>query len=279
MQAAEVTVETALERGRSMLKTAPLAVLILLIVTAVFVGPKIGLPTWAIGVVFALAFPLAWLTWSILVTHWRIWALLHVRNTQELFGNAVDEKLIWPEGSWFQRTEIRTAGQRAMFEALSVRSSTSDVWNDDPGISDVTEIRWSLKELIVTGVIAIAIILVGVYMIFKDPSDILGWALLVLVVIIGGMDMRKLIDRRTPIRLDDQGITLLDQPCIPWETITGDRVALNGSGRSSYTALEFRHPNGAEEIRIDQMDVSKDELRHRLRVYRFRSGHFPKHSS
>lgn len=97
-----------------------------------------------------------------------------------------------------------------------------------------------------------------------------------IAVFVGGMDIRKLSDRRTRIRLDEQGTTLLDQLCIPWESITEDRVTVKGSGRSSQTALEFRHRNGAEEIRIDQMDLSKEELRHRLRVYRFRSGHFPK---
>ena len=279
MQAAEVTVEAALKRGRLMLKAAPPAVIVVVLVASVFGGSYIGLPSWTIAIALPLAFVLAWLTWSVLVTRWRIWALLNVRNTQQLFETAVAEKLIWPEGSWFQRTEIRTAGQRATLEALGVRSNTPDVWNDDPEVHDVTEIHWSRTEFIVTSVTAIAVILVGVYMIFKDYSDILGWALVGIVVILGAKDIRKLSDRRTRIRLDLHGITLLDRPCIPWETITEDRVALKGSGRSSYTALEFRHPNGAEEIRIDQMDLSKDELRHRLRVYRFRSGHFPKHSS
>ncbi len=279
MQAAEVTVEAALKRGRLMLKTAPLSVFILLILAAVFLGPKVGLPTWTTGIALALAFPLAWLTWSVLVTRWRIWALLNVRNTHELFDTAVAEKLIWPEGSWFQRTEIRTAGQRATLVALGVRLGTPDVWNDDTEVPDVTEIRWSRNELIVISVTMIVIALVGVYLIIKNPSNITGWGMIGIAVFVGGMDVRKLSDRRTRIRLDDQGITPLDQPCIPWETITEDRVTVKGSGRSSQTALEFRHPNGAEEIRIDQMDLSKEELRHRLRVYRFRSGHFPKHSS
>ena len=279
MQAAEVTVEAALKRGRLMLSTAPVAVLILLLVAAVVVGPRFGLPAWTIVIALPLSILLAWLTWSVLVTRWRILALLNVRNTQELFETAVAEKLIWPEGSWFQRTEIRTAGQRATLEALGVRLGTPDVWNDYTEVPDVTEIRWSRNELIVISVTMIVIALVGVYLIIKDPSNITGWGMIGIAVFVGGMDVRKLSDRRTRIRLDDQGITLLDQPCIPWETITEDRVTVKGSGRSSHTALEFRHPNGAEEIRIDQMDLSKDELRHRLRVYRFRSGHFPKSSS
>ena len=278
MQAAEVTVEAALKRGRLMLKTTPIAVLIVFIIGAPFTGMA-GLPRWTSGVVFLMSFPLAWLTWSILVTRWRIWALQHVRNTHELFGTAVSEKLIWPEGSWFERTEIRTAEQRAMLGSLVVRLGTADVWKDDPEVPEVTEIHWSLKELSVTSVLMVAIVLAGMYMIFKDPSDIWGWALVIFCGIIGGRDILKLSDRRTRIRLDDHGITLLDQPCIPWERVTADRVAINGSGRSSYTALEFRHPNGAEEVRIDQLDLSKADLRHRLRVYRFRSGHFPRHTS
>lgn len=94
MQAAEVTVEAALKRGRLMLIAAPPAVFVVVLVASVFGGSYIGLPSWTIAIALPLAFVLAWFTWSILVTRWRIWALLHLRNTQELFEAAVGEKLI-----------------------------------------------------------------------------------------------------------------------------------------------------------------------------------------
>lgn len=154
-----------------------------------------------------------------------------------------------------------------------------DVWNDDPEVPTLTGIHWSRSALIVTGVIMAAIALIGSNTIISEPSDIGGWCMVVISVPIGGADIRKRSDRLSPVRLDELGITPLEPPCIAWDRILEERVTVESSGRSSHTALEFLHTRGAAEIRIDQMDNSKKELRHRMQVYRLRSGHFPKSSS
>jgi hypothetical protein len=272
----EVSVEAALKRGNLLLKVAPLAVIFMGMGLSGFILPGTGMPGWLIAVCFVGSFAAGWLVWSILVTHWRIWALTHVRNVHSLFDIAVSEKLIWPTGSWFERTEIRTAEQRAMIEALAVRASVPDVWNDDPLVPTMTELRWSRTEHAVTLVVGIVVVGIGVYMVVNEISKLWGLAMVAITIIVGGKDVPRLRDRPAQITIDEHGITLVDKAHFTWANITRERVVTKGSGRSSYTALEFQHPVGSVEVKIDQMDMSKEELRHRLRVYRARSGHLPK---
>jgi hypothetical protein len=54
----------------------------------------------------------AWLAWSILTPRWRVWAYQRVDNIDELKARAVEAGVIWPDGHFFERTEIRSAEQR-----------------------------------------------------------------------------------------------------------------------------------------------------------------------
>ena len=59
-----------------------------------------------------ISWPASWLTWSFLVTRWRLWAYERVENLDELKAIAVEAKLIWPEGHVRERTEIRSPAQK-----------------------------------------------------------------------------------------------------------------------------------------------------------------------
>jgi hypothetical protein len=55
---------------------------------------------------FGGGFILAWLAWSLLVPRWRLWSYERVEDIKELKRCAVSAQLIWPEGHFFERTEI-----------------------------------------------------------------------------------------------------------------------------------------------------------------------------
>jgi hypothetical protein len=64
-------------------------------------------------VAFGLGFVVAWLWWSIVLPRWRLWAYERVDDVAELKRKAVANRLTWPDGSFFARTEIKTPAQRA----------------------------------------------------------------------------------------------------------------------------------------------------------------------
>jgi hypothetical protein len=70
------------------------------------------------GLTFLASWPLAWLTWSFLVVRWRIWAYERVDDLDELKMRAVAAGLIWSDGHFFERTEIRSQDQRKRIREL-----------------------------------------------------------------------------------------------------------------------------------------------------------------
>lgn len=68
-----------------------------------------------IAVVFAMvmSFILAWTYWSFMVPRWRIGSLKRVKNWDKLLFWSVNQ-LVWPQGHFFERTEIWTARQRQL---------------------------------------------------------------------------------------------------------------------------------------------------------------------
>jgi len=70
------------------------------------------------GLAFLASWPLAWLTWSFLVVRWRVWAYERVDDLDELKMQAVAAGVIWRDGHFFERTEIRSQHQRKRIHAL-----------------------------------------------------------------------------------------------------------------------------------------------------------------
>jgi hypothetical protein len=69
-----------------------------------FLGDKLPLLAIIIGL---LAIPMAWLWWSYFVPQWRRWA--HRRGADSVKLQELGEyaSLVWPRGSFFERTEFR----------------------------------------------------------------------------------------------------------------------------------------------------------------------------
>jgi len=62
--------------------------------------------------VLAVSFVAAWSWWSFAVPRWRLWAYERVASTSDVHRKAVAAGLLWPRGSFFERTEIKSAMQR-----------------------------------------------------------------------------------------------------------------------------------------------------------------------
>lgn len=55
-----------------------------------------------------------WVYWSVATPKWRIWALQNVDDWKTLEARAVAGMLIWPRSWIFEKTEIKSAGQRKL---------------------------------------------------------------------------------------------------------------------------------------------------------------------
>lgn len=101
--------------GAVMLVMLGFPVLTHVVVTSLGHGDWAGI---AAVLVFFVSWPAAWLTWSVLVTRWRIWAYERVENLDELKAVGISAKLLWPEGHAMARTEVRTRAQQQRIREL-----------------------------------------------------------------------------------------------------------------------------------------------------------------
>ena len=96
------TPRAALRRGH-FLVTGP--VLGLMVVGALLAGGRWGVTAMALGIL--LAMPVAWLWWAYQIPRWRDWVVERGVSQADVESQAVKSGLLWPRGSFFERTEFR----------------------------------------------------------------------------------------------------------------------------------------------------------------------------
>ena len=78
-------------------------------------------------VIFVGCFIAAWLWWSVQVPKWRLWAYERVDDIPELKRRAIEAQLIWPDGSIFSRTEIKSAAHAAREREFEQRAANRSI--------------------------------------------------------------------------------------------------------------------------------------------------------
>ena len=74
---------------------------------AYFLGPILPALSFALAIG---AIPCAWLWWSFYIPQWRRWALRAGADPVELQYRGETASLVWPRGSFFEKTEMRRRG-------------------------------------------------------------------------------------------------------------------------------------------------------------------------
>ena len=116
-----ISVEDALSRGYLMVNLPVLFIILSELATGVLLVHLEILPSWAQWLFLISGVTCAWVYWGFAITRWRIWAFSRTDDPARLRQKAVDQGLIWPKGSFFERTEIRTAKDREVIAALELR--------------------------------------------------------------------------------------------------------------------------------------------------------------
>jgi hypothetical protein len=125
----DLSAEHALRRAFWMVKPPSMAVLLAPVLTYVVLGELELVPTigsaglrWFLPA-FLSGFVGGWLVWSIQVPRWRLWAYHRVWDIAELKRQAVERRVIWPDGSIFEKTELMSRQVREERRALEVASN------------------------------------------------------------------------------------------------------------------------------------------------------------
>lgn len=121
-----VTVDEALKRGQRMI-SYPITVFMLgsiglsiYLVMHLHFSPNILPAGFAIGIVAPRIY------WSFMITKWRLWAFENVRNVHELKRRAIRIRLFYPDGSIFERLEIRTLKDKERLKLIEKKFDLPD---------------------------------------------------------------------------------------------------------------------------------------------------------
>ena len=89
--------------------------------------PSIGIEglKWA-APLFIFGLVTSCLIWSIQTPRWRLWAYRVVDDVVELKRLAVEDQLIWPDGHFFERTELASAKMREQIKMLENKKSNGN---------------------------------------------------------------------------------------------------------------------------------------------------------
>lgn len=270
----EVTVRKAIARGHVMVNVPVMMAIVGLPVVTFYLTVNADLPKWSIGVAFFFGMGMAWLIWSYMITKWRIWAFSRVKNVHELKEKAIEGNLIWPDGSIFEKTEIRTRKDRITLEKLNRKFLKEDVYEQDFLLPPTTVIYNDKGARYVELVIMAVVMGVGIVaaMGHTVKGYVMGGAMILLALYQLKKIIRRLRDRGPQITINDQGIKLHAGKFYDWWDISGERVIKESSAKNTKYYLVFYGPVGTkEQIELEPLNVTPDELRNMLRTYRLRN--------
>ena len=104
-----ISVRTAVDRGHVVITRRVLGIMGILLVAGFGLASFADQPVVGLAIVLAAPF-VAWVWWSYATPRWRRWALRRGASAAELQRVAERERLVWPQGHFFERTEFRVRG-------------------------------------------------------------------------------------------------------------------------------------------------------------------------
>lgn len=259
-----ITVDEALRKGRLKLKYLPMIAMFGCFGAGFFLENQEIFGGWIIPVGFLVGFLIGWLLWSYFVIEWKIWAYENVRNIHELQRKAVEEKLIWDSGSWFEKTEFKDYQQKLKLKQLEQKFLKKDIFNDDISVPKETIIFYSRNAVFILVGLYLSISFLGVYLLIDN--EYFGLLFLVFGLYFSYNHFKKLKDKSPQIIINDNGIILKNENLISWNKINNDRVYSVSNGKSSTNYLAFND----EIVSIEGLSIKFKELENVLHVYRVR---------
>lgn len=193
---------------------------------------------------FIVGIAISWLWWSFIVTKWRLWAFSRVDEDEwyELKELAVKNRLIWEQGSYFERTEIQTkkeAEKITHFKQKVVEQEQIEEIKRDLRTPRTLKFQYNKKETITETISKVFLLLVSIGLILTQQY-ILGVILLAIILFYGdGYKMIfQIFKNEDYLIINNQGIYLKypKERSIYWEDIR--EIALEDEGRLMWITVK-----------------------------------------
>lgn len=266
-----VSVDEALARGRKMLINIPMILLFTPPVIATYLVIQKEYSGWLIMILFVLGLVLAYLYWAVMVTRWRLWAFENVRNVHELKKRAIKEKLIYEEGSFYEKTEIRTSSDKEKWQLLQSKFDQPDLFMDDYDVPAETIIYYSKSKNFGELIFMLVLMGGGLYLALKTDSHLIGGGIAIFALVMAFKEFREATNNEPQIILNDKGIQTIKTEFKTWSEISDEEVVVESSGKNTTCQLVYYYDDYERaELLIDDYNTNQRDLEKLLRVYRGR---------
>ena len=264
-----MTVDKAINRGQLFVNGPVFIIMMGLMGWLMYAAVAEILPIYFLPGGLIIGPSVAWIYWSFAITKWRIWAYKNVDDIYDLKFNAVLAGLIWSDGSFFEKTEIRTLREKNLINALENKyRKYKRKYADDINVQDSTLYNYSKLSLIINIIIMFSSIIIGAYQIIIDKV-IIG-----LLFIIFGMyniikNYRRLTNS-TSLIISNIGVEVEGEK-YNWSEISNERLTLEGLGRNQSHYFKFNTSTDEISVDLTDFDIKLADFRHGIKVYRWRA--------
>jgi hypothetical protein len=267
----KISVEKAISKGQLWVNLPVMIVMFgMMIVSSLLISSKI-IPLYIGIIMFISAFVFAWLTWSILITKWRIWAFSNVEDLIELHEQAVEAKLIWEQGSFFEKTEIRNTREKAIIEELEIQINKHNRlpkrFKDDVTVPTETQIFFvktvNFIQFLFTGMLPL---IGGIYFVYDGEFN---WFFMIFIGL-GGYnsfnELKEIFDKEPQIIINKGFIKINRNEPFRWKDGVQWTLEQHGS-RSKYWLLEVYSNGKSVSKEIDDLDILPSDLKRLIKIY------------
>lgn len=227
---------------------------------------------WIFPLGFIGTFVLMWLWWSLMITRWRIWAFEHCRNVHELKQRAISAGLIWRDGSWFEKTEIRSRKQQQKLSLLEDKFQKDDQVEviEDTSLSNETRIYHSKLALGILWMGGIGLLGYGIYTILD--GDVLGYLFAIAACYMLYLGYKKSKIKEPHLILNESGIKTLNTDFISWEEVTFIETSCHGSRWYLSIRIKKAYTNSEhwEEMELSDLNMAPKKIAALIRGYQQR---------
>lgn len=272
----EVSVNKAIRRGHIMVNLPSLSVFIGILLVSLYLYNNRLIPVWGMGIGFIIGFIASWAIWSFMITRWRIWAFNNVRNVHELKERAIEDKLIWSDGSIFEKTEIRSKEDIEELDKLDSKFNQEDIYLEDYSMPHVSKIYYSKTDTYYELIVSVIILGIGIAIFCFPESTIKNYVIALIMILIGTYnsrkELKKAFNKNPIIIIDNTGIKTKNTEFVNWTQIYNEDIIREGFGknREHYLTYFYGDELEFEKLKIDSLDKTHEEIENMIRTYRIR---------
>lgn len=285
-----ITIDEAIKKANYRIK-APALVLINILLITCFISGLLGdgsiLSNTLICLLIGGTFIIPFVYVLIATTRWRIWALMHVDNAEELIKLAEAEGILPHEGSWLWKLSIATRGQKEQLAMLNYRLQAPYTPLEDASVPETTDIYVynNLRNLIsftILGVLLFVAVKLNSWPEIKWLADEhIRNAIAIIPVGLGLYTYYKWRNRKADkpaVTISNMGIETPELGCILWQEIRREHISVDYNlvhGNKTVTTTKtthivFRHHNDTVDIDVTVASERRRRINYLLKIYRNR---------